>query len=140
MKANQNFLLVHTVVQFNPKNSFFDMLSRRVGVHSLKLNTITRIGYVSRNWRIKAWFSSMTPTNRRLIDGTQRILLVSNDRQWNSPSVRVIWKPGFKKLQFWLETKYKIVPAKILLKIPMISACMVKFGIWLIKSWWHNGY
>jgi hypothetical protein len=35
----------------------------------------------------------MTPTNRRFIVGTQRIFLVSNQRQWNSPTVRVIRKP-----------------------------------------------
>ena len=53
--------------------------------------------------KIKAWFSSMTPTNRRFIVGTQRIFLVSNQRQWNSPTVRVIWKPGSPILEIGQE-------------------------------------
>jgi hypothetical protein len=29
----------------------------------------------------------------KMISGTEKILLMSNHRQWNSPTVGVIWKP-----------------------------------------------
>ena len=48
MTANQNFLSVDTAVQFNPKTSFFDILSRGVYMHTKNEYNIGGGGGVNR--------------------------------------------------------------------------------------------
>jgi hypothetical protein len=51
---------------------------------------------------------------------SKRILLMSNHRQWNSPSVGVVWKPDLGPKLNWFTVKHRVSSPKHFLQILLI--------------------